>query len=465
MGHSQLTTDAAEEMDNQVSTTPPDAFSGSALAPRRATRPIRQWPAFVALTRASILGQVRNIATFFFGFLFPLVFISVFGLLGNSGTSIKLGVTDGSDQRSPVYMVLSHISAVQISHGATAELESKLRHGQVDGVLTIVAVPRAAGPTTYPGAAMPTLTPTTGTAAANAGKAGTPTSIGAATPTTGGAGPQASATPTGAGFPPTGIPGGSSTGYDVTLATSSAAPQNAAAARAFVQGVIDQVNLRAAGVTTPAITLATKDVAGRVFTFIDFALPGQLGFSLLSIAVFGTAFGFVVLKRTLVLKRIFATPTRPTTIVLGQAAARLIIAVAQVAVILGAGVWFFHFHLANGVITLAEMMLISLFGLIAFLGLGLVIAGNFNDENAMGPVINLVTLPQFLLSGTFFPSDNFPTWLQPIANNLPLSYLNTALRKVASEGASLYDVRWQLLGILAWGVVTYAVAVRTFKWE
>ena len=106
-----------------------------------------------------------------------------------------------------------------------------------------------------------------------------------------------------------------------------------------------------------------------------------------------------------------------------------------------------------------------LFGLIVFLGMGLIIAGNFNNENSMGPVINLITLPQFLLSGTFFSTSNFPDWLQPIANNLPLSYLNVALRQVASDGASLWDVRGQILGLLIWGVISYVIAIVTFKWE
>jgi ABC-2 type transport system permease protein len=52
-----------------------------------------------------------------------------------------------------------------------------------------------------------------------------------------------------------------------------------------------------------------------------------------------------------------------------------------------------------------------------------------------------------------------------IANNLPLSFLNVALRDIANQGATLWDVRGQLLGLAIWGVITYAVAVRTFKWE
>lgn len=372
----------------------------------RTTRRPRLWRAYVAMTWASLLSQLRSVANFFFGFIFPLAFIAVFGLIGNSNTVIRLGVTTGSDQTSPIYQALSHISAVKLSTGSSADLEQQLKQGNLDGVLTIVDdVSQSASSA------------------------------------------------------------GASTGYAVTLDTSSASPQTASAASALVRGVVDEVNLRAAGIVSPAVSLTTRDVAGRVFNFIDFELPGLLGFSLLSIAVFGTAFGFVVLKRTLVLKRIFATPTRPSMIVLGQGTSRLIIAFAQVLVLLMAGVWLFHFHLAHGITTLAEMLVVALFGLVAFLGFGLVIAGNFKDENAMGPVVNLVTLPQFLLAGTFFPTESFPAWLQPVANNLPLSFLNVALRNIASQGASLYDVRWQLLGILVWGVVTYAVAVFTFKWE
>jgi len=64
----------------------------------------------------------------------------------------------------------------------------------------------------------------------------------------------------------------------------------------------------------------------------------------------------------------------------------------------------------------------------------------------------------------FFPTDVFPPWLQTIANNLPLSYLNTAMRLVANEGASLLEVFPYVLGMSVWGIVAYFVAARTFKW-
>jgi ABC-2 type transport system permease protein len=76
-----------------------------------------------------------------------------------------------------------------------------------------------------------------------------------------------------------------------------------------------------------------------------------------------------------------------------------------------------------------------------------------------------VTLPQFLLCGTFFPIDSFPKWLQYISKALPLTYVNDALRKIAFEGAGLFDISHQILILLIWGVVVYAAAVRFFRWE
>lgn len=395
-----------------VSTTT-DEIKTPDAPPAPGGRPTNELRAFAALTKASLLGQIRNFSTLFFGFLFPIVFIAIFGFLGNTTSKVTLGVAPGTDTQSPVYQALTHIPAVTLQQGDQATLDKQLKKGEIDAIMYITAVQRPAQP------------------AQN--------------------GAPASTQPT--------------QGYDVTLTTSTASVAGAATATALVNGVASNVNLALAGVTVPAVQVTTSNITGQKYTYIDFALPGQLGFSLLSIAIFGTAFGFVVLKRTLVLKRIFATPTRPRTLVIGQGASRLVIATAQVIVILLVGVFFFNFHLANGAVTFFEMLALCLFGLIVFLGMGLIIAGNFRDENAMGPVINLITLPQFLLSGTFFSNSSFPAWLQPIANNLPLSYMNVALRQIASDGATLWDVRGQILGLLIWGVISYAIAIRTFKWE
>jgi ABC-2 type transport system permease protein len=99
------------------------------------------------------------------------------------------------------------------------------------------------------------------------------------------------------------------------------------------------------------------------------------------------------------------------------------------------------------------------------MGFGFIISGLAKNEASIPPLANIITLPQFLLAGTFFSTDVFPKWLQPISKALPLTYMNDAMRKVAFEGLNLWDVKFQLMIMLIWGVVVYAVAIKTFKWE
>jgi ABC-2 type transport system permease protein len=211
--------------------------------------------------------------------------------------------------------------------------------------------------------------------------------------------------------------------------------------------------------------LTSQEISGRQFRYIDFALPGMIGFSLLSTAMFGTVFGLIFLKKALVLKRLFATPARPLTILVAQGTSRLIMALLQTILILVIGIIAFKFYLPDGFITFFEMILLSAFGLTAFLGFGYFMSGLANDENSAGPLTNLITLPQFLLSGTFFSTASLPAWVQPIANNLPLSYFNIAIRKITVEGLPFESTFPYLLGLLLWGAVMYILAAKTFRWE
>lgn len=206
-------------------------------------------------------------------------------------------------------------------------------------------------------------------------------------------------------------------------------------------------------------------VHGRTYRTIDFILPGQLGFSLLSTGVFGTAFVFFSLRQTLVIKRFFATPVRRSSIILGEGLARIGFALLGAVFIILLGHFLFKFTLVHGAITVLNMLVLSVIGLIVFMGFGFIVSGIAKSESTIPPIANIITLPQFLLSGTFFSIDNFPTWLQPISRALPLTYLNDAMRKVAFEGAGLWDVKIQILIMVGWGIVIYALAVKAFKWE
>jgi len=235
--------------------------------------------------------------------------------------------------------------------------------------------------------------------------------------------------------------------------------------KSLLNAIFYQINTMGGAAPPPVAELKETTVHGREYKTIDFILPGQLGFSLLSSGVFGTAFVFLSLRITLVIKRFFATPVKRYSIVLGEMLARISFSLLGALFIIGIGHFAFGFTLIHGFITVLNMLVLSILGLIVFMGFGFVVSGIAKNESSVPPIANIITLPQFLLSGTFFSISAFPSWLQPISKALPLTYLNDAMRKVAFEGANLWDVNHQILILFVWMAIVYTVAVKTFKWE
>jgi ABC-2 type transport system permease protein len=253
--------------------------------------------------------------------------------------------------------------------------------------------------------------------------------------------------------------------YLVNVQYSEASGEKGGIIKSILSNLIAPLNNTDLQVKPTVAEIRETVIKGREYKTIDFILPGQLGFSLLSSGVFGTAFVFLSLRLTLVIKRFFATPVKRSSIVLGEALARIVFSLIGALFIILIGHFVFGFTLIHGVFTVLQMLFLSVIGLIVFMGFGFVVSGIAKNESTIPPIANMITLPQFLLSGTFFSIDVFPAWLQPISRALPLTYLNDAMRKVAFEGASLWEVNHQILILFGWGVLVYAIAVKTFKWE
>ncbi|MEO7119968.1 MAG: ABC transporter permease, partial [Ginsengibacter sp.] len=179
----------------------------------------------------------------------------------------------------------------------------------------------------------------------------------------------------------------------------------------------------------------------------------------------GVAFMFFNLRTMLVLKRFFATPISRTHVILGEMLSRVLFQLLTAVVIILLGHFFFDFTLIYGLQTFFDMLVLSFLGLVVFMGFGFIVSGIAKNDNTIPPFANLITLPQFLIGGTFFSVSVFPVWLQWIAKLMPLTHLNEALREVAFQGKSLWDVRWEIGVLLIWGVIVYAIAIKVFKWE
>jgi ABC-2 type transport system permease protein len=357
----------------------------------------------LAISRASLRAIFRSPSAVIFSLGFPMVFILVFGFIGGSGTSVSIALKNPQDTSNYVIRALLGSQVVKLhTEKDSAAIREDLEKGNIAAVLSLDSSKSAVGFMQY---------------------------------------------------------------KIKTQSSSASADKYPILKMALAQTIQILEDKRIPDQYKLLSVQELPQVEGRQYKMIDFVLPGMLGFSLLSAAVFGVAFVFFNLRQTLVLKRFYATPINRKNIVFGEALSRVLFQLMTAVVIIVVGHYLFDFTLVNGFSTFLSMLLLSFIGLVVFMGFGFIISSVSKSESSIPPFANIFTLPQFLLGGTFFSTDVFPKWLQNFCEVLPLKQLNDALRNVAFEGASLMDCSRQIGILLIWGIVIYLVAIKTFKWE
>ncbi len=251
------------------------------------------------------------------------------------------------------------------------------------------------------------------------------------------------------------------TGQDsLTLYLNAEKPQETQTGKLILQRALDELVFRQNHL--PRHAIRTELVNSRSLTYIDFLLPGILAMSIMQSGVFGVAFGFVVLKKRGILRRLLVTPIKTSDFIIAQVSTRLLVLMTQVLILIGVGVLFFHLHFIG---SLFNMIIVGLLGGTVFLSIGFALSGISKSEDQVAPLANLITLPMLMLSGVFFDRSNLPGFAHVITDFFPLTYLANGLRSIAIEGATLTDVFPQLLGLAVWSVITLFIVIKAFRWE
>jgi ABC-2 type transport system permease protein len=195
--------------------------------------------------------------------------------------------------------------------------------------------------------------------------------------------------------------------------------------------------------------------------YIDFLIPGLLGMNIMNAAMWGIGFALVDMRQRKLLKRFVGTPMRRSDFLLALASSRLVLMFIEVVLLLGFGALFFHMRIQGSI---AAIILVGTLGAICFGAVGLLTASRAQKIESASGLINLVMMPMWIFSGVFFSYQRFPAILQPFIKALPLTALNDALRATILEGAPVYAHPSRLLVMLIWGLVSFLLALRLFRW-
>jgi ABC-2 type transport system permease protein len=205
-------------------------------------------------------------------------------------------------------------------------------------------------------------------------------------------------------------------------------------------------------------TVTSSDPGSR---YIDFLIPGLLGMNLMNSGMWGIGFALVDMRQRKLLKRFVGTPMRRGDFLMALASSRLILMIIEVGLLLVFGVLFFHMRVLGSIGSIA---LIAAIGSLTFGGVGLLTASRAQKIESVSGLINLVMMPMWIFSGVFFSYERFPAVIHPLIKALPLTALNDALRASILEGTPILHQWPRLLVMVVWGGVSFALALKWFRW-
>ncbi len=226
-----------------------------------------------------------------------------------------------------------------------------------------------------------------------------------------------------------------------------------------ISEVVNGFNLAAVH-GTPIVRIQSQVAVSQSYKYIDFMIPGLIGFSVLTSPMFALVNISSEYKRDKVFKLLSLTPLTKTEWLLSKIVLYVLLTAASFLLMSFTGILGFGAH-----VTFTWGIIPFLFiGPFLFVSLGMLVGTATNSPESAAVVGNLITFPMMFLSGTFFPVSSMPAYLQQIAHVLPLFYVIDGLNNVMIYGnyaPALVD-----LGVLlVISTVVFVLAVRFFKWR
>jgi ABC-2 type transport system permease protein len=357
--------------------------------------------------RIDIKRLFRDKVAIFFVFVFPLIFLLIFGSIFN-GENVSFRVALMNESSTPFakqfakQFTQNDVFKVDAEVTSMALAKEKMNRGQLDATIIL------------------------------------PKDFGAVSP---------------------GVPYPSGTAKIVYDKSSETAGTTLAA---VIKDTLDTINNKLVPTNVAPFKVVAVSTATKGLTQFDYTFSGILGFTLLSLGVFGPANVFPRLKQRGVLRRYRTTTLKVWQYFTGNVISNMFVGLLAVALMFSVALTVFDLNMRGNYAVLA---VVTLMGTILLFGIGLAIGGWAKNENQAAPLTQLVTLPMMFLSGVFFPVFLMPEFLQSITKFIPLTPIIDSIRLVITENASLVDLAPQLGIMTAWLIAIYALAFSLFRWE
>lgn len=248
----------------------------------------------------------------------------------------------------------------------------------------------------------------------------------------------------------------------VELRFAASDQTQAGTVQGLVGGVVNQLNIEATQ-QKPRYDAEFAQVEDSSLKSIQYLTPGILSWGIAISAGFGAALTLVAWRKKRVLRRIRLTPVPTTALVASRLGVSVGVALIQAALYIGLALTPPFGLKLSGEWWWSVPLLIC--GTFAFLSMGLFVGSLAKTEESASAIINVIVLPMSFLSGTFFPIDDAPPWMQSFSQVLPLRHLTDGLLDVLVRDKGFDAILLPCGVLLAFGIVLGGIAVRLFRWD
>ncbi len=228
-----------------------------------------------------------------------------------------------------------------------------------------------------------------------------------------------------------------------------------------VRDLLAQTNLAVQGIQ-PLLVAREEAIQTHPLRPVDFFVPSVLAMSMLWLGLFGTSLPLVQQREQQVLRRLSASPVSRVTLLGGQVCWRLTVGMIQASVFLVIGVFVLGVQIEGNWPLFAAG---SVLGALVFISMGYLLAGLSDTMEGAAALAQLVNFPLMFLSGIFFEPSMLPSFLRPVTNVMPLTYLADLFRQTMVGYSALHPL-WLDFAVLAGCLVIFVgLGLRFFRWE
>jgi ABC-2 type transport system permease protein len=208
------------------------------------------------------------------------------------------------------------------------------------------------------------------------------------------------------------------------------------------------------------MTITSIPLIAGVPTSFEYLAPSFMALTVITGALNGVSTAISREKEQGTMDGILVAPIPRQSVILGKIAAQTVRGLIQGFLILGLSMLLFGVVIYGSPIT---MLLVMVLGVASFIGVGIIVTSLAPEQETAQMMTTLLQFPMMFLSGILFPIAQLPVAVQYIGKAFPLYYAADALRKVVILNASVSIIMPDLLVLLAYSVVTMAIAVPIFN--